>query len=585
MRLTGTALCALMACALVVCIIGPCSAERTVQWTAPQTAALHWGDSHFRGAYELVCVNLPKINETGKVGERFVGLDLYDKGTLKERLVLTEGEAYVYDNELRITVLEIHAPEKTFESEVYDPYALVRTELRGHPAISITLSTDRRSYTPPRGPAPESEKRIVLTVKVKNSGRADLYACHIDVNTDGLAVLSGQTSLDVDVLPMEKEVVHTLVLALPYPKTLNESITTRHFTVSASARGEGLKGRVYSANASHIIDVLPMWTPNDVRFTKRCYPTWVRLNDTVGVRVYIENDGMYPIEARVRDTLPKGMELLDVSTKLLDVSTKLPEVCTKGASARGDEVWWNVSLAPDESAELTYRMRVQSAVLHAHPTPTPQAPQPTPPSDVPPEVYRRIRASQGAPHSTPSSITITLPPARATIVLAGTEHALSSDGPSIRLYAPNVSVHKEVSTTHPTVGENVSVSVSTRVVWDMRAKVVVHDSLPEGAVLVCGTLSDSAIMKKGQERTLTYTVRFVRAGEYVLPPVRVEFENLQGYHATVLSEPVHITVERPVPASSPTSSSTPRAKEKETSGGFEVLLCVCSILLVVLTRR
>ncbi|MHC1588880.1 MAG: hypothetical protein ACXQS1_03585, partial [Methermicoccaceae archaeon] len=429
-------------CVLVLFVLIPacCAAgeQRSVQWTAPQKATLHWGDSFSRDAYTLVCTNLPRLNETGKLGERFVGLDLYVNGVLAERLVLTEGDEYVYSDELRITVLEIHATEKTFESEVYDPYAVIKTEVRGYPAISLAISTDKRSYTIPEEPAPEEKKRIVLTFSLKNTGAADLYDCEMNVDTGGLVLLSGDAHPYVGHVAVGEKVSYTLVLELPYPKTIEESLITRAFMVNVSARGEALKGEPCRARASHTIEVLPMWTVGDVRFTKTCYPSWVRVNDTVGVKLYIENDGIYPLNVHITDTPPPQLEMLEPTP-----------------------LSWNVSLAPGKSAELSYTMRLVYGLWMAHPPETiTSAPPSQPPVGVPPEYFQRIKASQKTPQlSTKTSLK--LPPAKASIVLAGTEYSLTSNSPAIGVYLPNVSVKKTVSTTSPRVGENVSVSVST----------------------------------------------------------------------------------------------------------------------------
>jgi len=531
-------LLALMLSALLpICIAD----ERCVQWSDPQTATLHWGDSYSRGAYEIVCVNLPRLDERGKVSGKFVGLELYTNGTLVRSIVLREGESYEYEDELRITAESIHAPNKTFETDVYDPYAIIRTEVRGRPAITITTSTDRHSYTPPRGPAPEQKKRIELTLKVKNDGSADLYECRIKVDIGELKLLTGRTCIHVGELPKDGEVSHTLVFELPYPKTMKESLITRYFAINVSVEGKDIKGERYSASTTRTIEVLPMWSTQDIRFMKRCYPTWARVNETVGVKLYIENDGIYALhDVRIVDTPPAGLEMLDPSENLS----------------------WNVSIAPGERAEFSYRLRV-------------------------------VYGSWLAGDESSSKISITLPPATASFVLCGTSYSITSDEPSLSVYAPNVSVVKSVNTTEPLVGENVLVSVSTKVLWDMRAKVDVMDSIPDGAVLVSGNLTDHAIMQRNEIRTLTYVIRFEKPGTYTLPPAYVSFENLQNYRATVFSSPVEVSVREPgveeqdTPHEQDTPSERHDAPETNDTSlpGFGALISMCSVLATLFLRR
>jgi len=571
-------LCVLVLSVLVSASCAVAAEERDVQWTGATTATLHWGDSYQRGTYTLTCTNLPKLNEKGEVSERFVGLELYVGGVLVHRLVLGEGGQYEYGDELKITVMSIHAVGKTFESEVYDPYTVIKTEVRAYPALTVSMSTDRTSYPIPDEPAPDEEKRIVLTVGMKNTGKADLYGCKMEVDTGELTLISGNTHPYVSHIAKGDGVSYTLIFELPYPETMEESLITRAYTVKVSAEGAALKGEQYRASASHSISVLPVWTSKDVRFVKRCYPSWVRVNDTVGVRLYIENNGIYPLN---------NIHITDTPSSRLKME-------------RPESLSWNVSLAQGESAEFSYSMKLEYGLWmseHASSESTTQQqrayPPGIPPSEIPPEYWQQMNqpTESASQSSVPSKLSITLPQASASFVLAGSEYSLSSNSPSTKVYLPNVSVKKSASTTTALVGEELTVNVSTVVLWDMRAKVDMSDSLPTGAVLVSGNLTDHAIMRKGESRTLSYTLRFDEAGSYTLPPAYVSFENLQNYNSTVFSAPLNITVvvpsqHREQEPPTPAEPSPPDSTDADGSlPGFEALVCACSLIIALVCRR
>lgn len=140
------------------------------------------------------------------------------------------------------------------------------------------------------------------------------------------------------------------------------------------------------------------------------------------------------------------------------------------------------------------------------------------------------------------------------------------------LYLPDLRVFKAASVENLSVGDNITIDLK----FENKGKGIVKDvyfkdALPDGFELVSGNLSISGVVISALEDSkISYTVKAIRAGEYVLPPVEVHYTDGYGKSYVTMSNSLNISVSESKIEVNETPVGTPKLIIKRILSSSEI---------------
>lgn len=175
-----------------------------------------------------------------------------------------------------------------------DPFIHIEVWERAKPKISIEIETNCEAYT-----ARDSEIRITTTIE--NDGDAILENVDITIDPGELQATEDLTRHLSNLTVDEEESVRAI---LRVPSWISET-EGESFEIVVNATGFDEMGVMYTESASTEVLVLPRFDLTVVKTVNR----HISMDQTVWVRIDLENTGQKDLEIELNDTVPAGFRL------------------------------------------------------------------------------------------------------------------------------------------------------------------------------------------------------------------------------------------------------------------------------------
>lgn len=298
-----------------------------IEWASPAEGTLSRGGTLTNGEYSVKAVEfsspVPGIKDiNGNIVpetevEPSVFLQISRNGNLLKELVMTiASEPYIDpDYEVKVSATGFTAKNaKEWVYEYYNPSATIAVALRAKPALDVTVTTDKSTYTS------YDDSTITATVKVTNSGGARIKNVDVNLNIGELKLRGGDTSqLHRYYYIMEKGTSQSFEVILVVPGLIDQ----KSYSLSADAKGNDVKDIAYKAAASSVS--VPV-SPKQNFFTiSKAVRDRMYLTDSAIVTVTVANGGMYDAyNIHVSDSMSENFELRSNASFQWDVYVLKP---------------------------------------------------------------------------------------------------------------------------------------------------------------------------------------------------------------------------------------------------------------------
>jgi len=193
------------------------------------------------------------------------------------------------------------------------------------PGLSIDVSVSRVTYKPP-------DSDIYVTVKIKNTGEAEISDVELGIDPAGLEIKYGKLTHRFSSIKDDESETIDLIFRVP------ELLFNSSFTISANASGIDDKNMAYIAADSETLNVLPLC---DLKINK--ITTNTSMDRDVRVSIEVMNTGIVDLNITFADVIPPNFELRQ---QLIPLDFEID----------GKELAWKVNLAPHEDKNYYYYM-------------------------------------------------------------------------------------------------------------------------------------------------------------------------------------------------------------------------------------
>ena len=280
-------------------------------WTDVGSAALYMGDTYEVSGYTVKFVDYQP--ETDQVYiSLWRGDDLLNESVLNASCVVNKAtygdcdwldkegccDCFNWNDEVTIEIYNEtgDSPESRNPTDWENPLINIEFWERAKPEISLEIETNCEAYT-----ARDSEIRT--TVTIENDGENDADLKHVDITIDpgDLQAIDDLTRHYTNIPVDEEETFHT---KLRVPSWVSD-LEGEAFEIVIRATGFDEKGVKYNESASTEVLVLPRFDLT-VRKTVNSH---ISMDQTVWVRIDLENIGKEDLEIELNDTVPDGFRL------------------------------------------------------------------------------------------------------------------------------------------------------------------------------------------------------------------------------------------------------------------------------------
>ena len=272
-------------------------------WTDVGSATLYKGDTYSVSGYTVEFVDYEP--ETDQVyislwrGDELLNESVQNASCTNET-ICDEGMSVCdrlnWNDEIIVAICNETDDDPASRNPTYweDPCIHIEFRERAKPEISVEIDTNCKTYIP-------HDSEIRITVDIENDGDSDLKSLSVTIDPGDLQAIGDLTrrlgNLSVDV----EESVHA---ELRVPSWINET-EGESFVISVNATGFDETGVMYAESASTEVLVLPRFDLT-VRKTVNSH---ISVDQTVWVRIDLENTGNKDLEIELNDTVPAGFRL------------------------------------------------------------------------------------------------------------------------------------------------------------------------------------------------------------------------------------------------------------------------------------
>jgi uncharacterized repeat protein (TIGR01451 family) len=272
-------------------------------WTDVGSATLYKGDTYSVSGYTVEFVDYEP--ETDQVYiSLLLGDELLNESVLNasctNETICDEGMSVCdrlnWNDEIIVAICNETEDDPASENPTHweDPFIHIEVWERAKPEISIEIETNCEAYT-----ARDSEIRI--TIEIENDGDAILE--NVDITIDhGDLQATGDLTRHLSNLTVDEE--ESVYARLRVPSWISET-EGESFEIVVNATGFDEEGVMYTASASTEILVLPRFDLT-VRKTVNSH---ISMDQSVWVRIDLENTGQKDLEIELSDTIPPGFRL------------------------------------------------------------------------------------------------------------------------------------------------------------------------------------------------------------------------------------------------------------------------------------
>ena len=274
-----------------------CSAD-DVRWISKGTYTLYSGDMITAGDFEIEAYDFDAYNA-------LVCLNIYKNGSIVEDDVSSVGDTLIYDDEIKVEVINTTGDVAVWENEKEDPKTEIKIYLRAVPELVVSIDT----YV---------TDEITATITIRNRGEQDIEDVKVNINADGMEVIDGKLTYHFDeILKSQSE---TITIRLKTPSSANKP-----YNISVDVTGVDENG-IYTASSSKTIrnaESTPDATAHvqttavhvqTISITKSVNPAIVVIGDCVTVILGIHNQYDSQAEVHVADDLPANVDLINGTT-------------------------------------------------------------------------------------------------------------------------------------------------------------------------------------------------------------------------------------------------------------------------------
>lgn len=265
------------------------NAAAAIEWSSESEETVHPGVNITKGDF---LINVMDFDANSKL----IRLMIYKQNTSLREDILSEGKESIYDDELKISVIEIWSSEKG------EKWARLKIYLSSRPELRISISTDKNEYRPGNA--------IVSTITVRNNGNETIRNVEVNIDPGFLELRNG--NLKTDLGDMTKGQSRTLNLEFKVP------ITDAGYTsITLNASGKDLKNVIYFATAQRKIKIIQKITSSSgqtditvrtepVVLTKSVDSLVASRGDEITVNIRAWNEGEKRAILNITDELPEG---------------------------------------------------------------------------------------------------------------------------------------------------------------------------------------------------------------------------------------------------------------------------------------
>jgi len=313
-----------------------------VEWVEKKNdAKLYWGDTITVDGYEIKAED---FNE-----DKMVFVSISKDGEKLKTSPLTAGLEFEYDGEIKVYAQNVNPnyevikkDGKEFKTGNWNPYAELDILIRGKPGFEIKVEPEKTTYDSKS----TGDRRIDVSIKVKNNGDAKAENVVLNVDTAGLEVLSGKTKYTYTKI-LKGETVETINLTLKTPTPWEDT----DFNISATTTCVDIKDNKYKHVGSKIIKIEKKW---DLIVSKSATKER-HMGEQVYVSVTVRNGGLCDINDIVlKDSIVSNMHLQKDATLEKTLSLKAGETA---------EDVFEYTLIPDKPGDFTYPKTVATFTL------------------------------------------------------------------------------------------------------------------------------------------------------------------------------------------------------------------------------
>jgi uncharacterized repeat protein (TIGR01451 family) len=291
---------------LIIICLNTASAydEDDLEWACGNSKEISLGETISNGNYTVEAYNFP-TSDRNEI--QFVGIRLYKDGVLVSDQTLVEGEHYIHDDEIRITVLEFSTQPSKWTTDIpEEPWAKIKMEPMGVPRFDVGFETDKDDYS-------AYSSSIEMGLVIQNTGDSEAHNVDIHIDSDGLEMIGGKAHHHCHNLEKGKRVdgktdtlsLDPITLRFGVPSVIEDTI----FNITVNIECYDLRGVKYSYSDLHLVKVSGMF-----RVSKSINDN-IYINEIATVTITLRNDGTHPLNSiKVSDTLPPDFELNDNST-------------------------------------------------------------------------------------------------------------------------------------------------------------------------------------------------------------------------------------------------------------------------------
>ncbi len=291
---------------LIIICLNTASAydEDDLEWACGNSKEISLGETISNGNYTVEAYNFPR-SDRNEI--QFVGIRLYKDGVLVSDQTLVEGEHYIHDDEIRITVLEFSMQPSKWTTDIpEEPWAKIKMEPIGVPRFDVEFETDKDDYS-------AYSSSIEMELVIQNTGDAEAHNVDIHIDSDGLEMIGGRAHQHCHNLEKGKRVdgktdtlsLDPITLQFDVPSVIEDTV----FNITVNIECYDIRGVKYSYSDLHPVKVSGMF-----RVSKSINDN-IYINEIATVTITLRNDGTRPINSiKVSDTLPPDFELNDNST-------------------------------------------------------------------------------------------------------------------------------------------------------------------------------------------------------------------------------------------------------------------------------
>lgn len=446
-------------------------AAEDVEWARANKYTLHLHDRFSKEGFVVEACNF-------NVDRGLVLLKIYHGEEVVVTDALTGDESINYNDEIKVTVVNVTGYKVLWSDEVDNPRAAIEVRLRARPNIGLSISTDKEEYD-------TDDNVIHAEVFLKNNGTCNIEDVNLDIKTDGMRTSSNLVRKFDEISRRRSE---TIDIYIEIPHLMDN----RSFEISATASGRGWDGKKYIASASKSITVLLCWEMFEVEktVTESVYLHGGRFNyndsnsSTVScafVNLTIFNPGLIDISCiELTDNLPENFVLED-----------------------GSRLKWKLNLTSKEKKQFSYSMKPLSYGIYDIPVATANWSL----CEKNYSVLSISNQSQIIAHAACIDLTKTV---NQTEISCGDELTVT-----VRIQ--NTGNLQATVNASDTIPENAILLGGT-------------------------TSLKRVILKEGGIQRFIYRIRINSTGGTILPPAKVSFTDLYGYEDTTTSDTVTINV-------------------------------------------